>query len=109
MKEEQVVCLKCLKSFRAKYKSTFLGFKKYICPHCEAKVLYDLRSSYRALYWILSVVLLLSAIAIIARGDIPLPGLLGVAAVWGLIGDRRRRKEIEIARSRAPTDTSSSI
>ena len=101
MKEDEVVCLKCVKAFQGKFKSTFLGFKKYACPHCGERCVYDLRPFYRVLYWILSIGLVVSVVEILTRGDIPIPGLLGVATVWSLISDRRKRKEIGDARNRA--------
>ena len=37
----------------------------------------------------------LGSIAYIMQGQIPIPGLLGVLSVWGLVVDRQKRREME--------------
>ena len=101
MQNSNIVCLACFRPVQSKHRSTFLGFRKFDCPHCEATVVYDLRSGYRVLYWALTLLIVVGMIRIIASGDVPIPGLLGVAIVWALIGDARKRQEIKRALGRA--------
>ena len=95
MKEKIVRCLKCHEQFSGRQKSTLLGLRKYQCPHCSSEVILDLRPSHRGLYWFGAVFLGLGSIAYIMQGQIPIPGLLGVLSVWGLVVDRQKRREME--------------
>ena len=100
--DNDIVCLQCFKQFDAERQSTFLGFKKYECPFCEKQVVYDLRTGYRIFYYVAIVVLVMSCINIVKQGDIPIPGLLGIAAVWGLLADIGKRREVRQAREHLP-------
>ncbi len=100
--DNDIVCLKCFQQFDAERQSTFLGFKKYECPFCERQVVYDLRTGYRVFYCVAIVVLVMSCINIVKQGGIPIPGLLGIAAVWGLLADIGKQREVREAREHLP-------
>lgn len=54
LKEQQVTCTKCLKSFTALPKTAFGGFQKFRCPHCRQIILYPLAR--KTLYWFIPAV-----------------------------------------------------
>ena len=92
---DHVVCTNCRESFRGPSAKTFLGFQKYVCTACEAKVIYPLGNVTRIVYWIVAALfLVLSAIALLS-GNVVFPGFLLFAAAYGLVRDHAIRKQVQ--------------
>jgi hypothetical protein len=87
-------CMSCGTQFSAEPTRTFLGFQRITCPKCTKDVLFPLTSGYRITYWVILIIMVLSAIGYLSKGEIPIPGLLGVAVIIGLIKDMRIRKRV---------------
>lgn len=92
--EVDVVCNGCSTRFRGRPTLTFLGFRKVICPNCSQTVLLPLRPGYRITYWVIMGLMVLSAIDAVSKGGIPVPGLLGIAVLIGVVKDIRLRRRI---------------
>jgi hypothetical protein len=92
--EIEALCRKCHQMFRAQPKRTFLGFQRFVCPHCSREVIYPLTSGYRIAYWVFVVFMALVLLASWASGQIAFPGLIGLAIIWALDKDRRLRKDV---------------
>jgi len=108
--EVDAICRSCHLAFREQPKRTFLGFQRFICPHCSREVLYPLTSGYRTTYWIFVGFMTLVIIMSLAAGQIAFPGLIGLAIIWALDKDRRLRKDVANAQAKvAPSNTRSTI
>lgn len=88
------VCSHCKHHFTGLPKRSFLGFQKLNCPECKEKVTYPLTSGYRTTYWVLLVFMVLSIVGSFSRGEIGLPGGIGIAVVIALISDWNIKKRI---------------
>ena len=97
--EVDAICRECHRAFRERPKRTFLGFQRFVCPHCTREVLYPLTSGYRITYWIFVGFMTLVILASLAQGQVAFPGLIGLAIIWALDKDRRLRKEVASAES----------
>ena len=84
--ELNAVCNKCGARFRARPTRSFLGFQKLVCPKCVQKLLYPLTSGYRAIYWVIVVLVGFSLAGyFFGKGDVLWPGVTGIAALMGAI------------------------
>lgn len=92
--EVDAVCDKCRTRFRGKPKLTFLGFQKLSCPNCLQTVLLPLRPGYRITYWVITGLMVVGAINAVSKGGIPVPGLLGIAVLIGVVKDIRLRRRL---------------
>jgi len=92
---DDVVCTRCRESFRGPSAKTFLGFRKYVCTACESKVIYPLGDVTRVIYWTVAVLFLVIAAMAVASGGVPVPGLLMIGAVYGLVRDHAIRKQVQ--------------
>lgn len=88
------VCSHCKHQFTDIPKRSFLGFQKLNCPKCKEEVLYPLTSGYRTTYWVLLVIMILSIAGSFSRGEIGLPGGIGIAVVIALISDWNIKKSL---------------
>ncbi len=95
MKKQKVVCIKCKTEFEDKPKQSFLGFQVFTCPKCAEKITYPLTGGYRLIYWFVLIGLILYSVSAISQGSIPIPGLLGIAAIIGLVRDRSLRNKLK--------------
>jgi hypothetical protein len=93
--EVDAACTRCSTRFRGRPKLTFLGFQKLSCPNCSQTVLLPLRPGYRITYWVIMGLMVLGAINALYQGGIPVPGLLGIAALVGIVKDIRLRRRLE--------------
>ncbi|MBI3554490.1 MAG: tetratricopeptide repeat protein [Elusimicrobia bacterium] len=104
------ICLECGKDFESAPRRSTLGFDKFACPHCKAKVLYPLPGWRRGVY----LGLLAPAAAVVAfvayglavhparLGDEGrLVGLLWIPVVAALCRDHYFRKRLQAAQSSA--------
>ena len=107
--EVDAICRSCHRAFREQPKRTFLGFQRFVCPHCSREVIYPLTSGYRTAYWIFVGFMGLVILASLAQGQVAFPGLIGLAMIWALDRDRRLRKEVaaEAAAAAPPTHSTS--
>lgn len=87
------VCFHCKSHFTDIPKRSFLGFQKLSCPKCKVNVIYPLTSGYRTTYWVLLVFMLLSIAGSFSRGEIGVPGGIGIAVVIALIRDWSIKKK----------------
>lgn len=101
MSRQPVPCIACSHPLQGPPRSTFLGFQKYDCPHCRRPVVHELRMPYRLLYMLLLSVMLGVSAWFAQRSEIPIPGLLGLAVVWALVADTRKRSQLRAAREQA--------
>ena len=85
-------CAHCRTQFRATPKRSFLGFQKLKCFKCAKEFLYPLTSGYRTIYRVVFALTIVGILINVSRGQTPLPGLLGIAAVVALIQDSKLRK-----------------
>ena len=81
------VCSHCKARFNALPTRTFLGFQKLSCPECREAVVYPLTPGYRTTYWILFAFMMFSITSALSRGEVGIPGVLGIAVVIALIRD----------------------
>lgn len=88
------ICPKCGKQFTETPKRSFLGFQKLTCPGCAAPVVYPLTSGYRITYWVMAIFMILAFIGGTAEGNVMVPGLWGIAVIWGLVEDFRIRQAV---------------
>ena len=102
VKPIEAVCESCGHPFEAKPVKDWLGFQKVKCPECNHRGLYPLTNSYRKIYWVLVGFLILSSIGTLSQGGLPVPGLIALLAVLGLVKDARIRKEVAARASAAP-------
>jgi DNA-directed RNA polymerase subunit RPC12/RpoP len=94
MKKQKIKCAKCKTEFEDKAKRSFLGFLLFTCPKCSEKITYPLTGGYRIIYWLVVIGLILYSISALSQGAIPIPGLLGIAAIIGLMKDHSLRNKI---------------
>jgi hypothetical protein len=98
-------CPSCGAIFNAQPKRTFLGFQKLGCPNCKKKVVYPLTKGYRITYWVLFAFMVLSVVGAFARGEIGVPGGLGIAVAIALIIDWRIKKRVSTGGTSVPPAT----
>ena len=91
---DDVICTSCHASFRAHGAKTFLGFKKYFCTACEAKVVYPLGDVTRVVYCVVAALFLVVSTFAFASGGVAFPGLLMIGATYGLVRDHAIRKQV---------------
>lgn len=94
-------CKACGKQFSAQISAqparSFLGFPRVACPKCDKYVVFPLTPGYRLIYWIILVFMVIGSIGYLKRGEIPIPGLLGIATIVVIAKDiklRRRTPEL---------------
>lgn len=88
------VCSHCKHQFTDIPKRSFLGFQKLNCPKCKEEVHYPLTSGYRTTYWVLLVIMILSIAGSFSRGEIGVPGGIGIAVVIALVRDWSIKKNL---------------
>lgn len=91
-------CGACERQFSAQLSAkparSFLGFPRVTCPKCDKYILFPLTPGYRILYWVILVSMVISSIGYLKRGEIPIPGLLGIAAIVGIVKDIKLRRRV---------------
>lgn len=89
-----LACRSCGAPRQGNPKKTFLGFQQVHCEDCGHVSLYPLNRLYRRIYW--GAVVLFAAICVtyLLDGQIPIPGVLFFAAVYGLWRDRQIFSEV---------------
>jgi DNA-directed RNA polymerase subunit RPC12/RpoP len=92
--EIDAVCGECGTRFRGRPALTFLGFQRLQCPNCSQTVLLPLKKGYLITYWVILGLMVIGAIDGIAKGGIPFPGLLGIAALIGVGKDIQLRRKL---------------
>jgi hypothetical protein len=100
--EIDVRCKHSGTQFRAMPTRSFLGFQKVKCPSCSEQTLYPLTRGYRITYIVVAVFMAFAFLAAIRRGGVPIPGILGVAAIVGLVKDAQIRRQLG-----SPSDSNS--
>ena len=95
MKSKEYKCINCNASAEYEIKKSFLGFQKFKCKECEQENLYPLTKGYRITYWVVVIWFSLFSMASIIRGEIPLPGILVIGGIWGLIADFKIQKKLK--------------
>lgn len=90
-----VICQNCSHSFTAVPKRSFLGFQKVACPSCGKKSIYPLTQGYRVTYWVLIALMIVWFLGTLSKGDIAVPGILGVAIIVALIKDSSIKKKVK--------------
>ena len=102
--KQQAPCPEC---GEAAYTSrrTFLGFERRRCGACESVTLGPLTGSTRVLYWVGAILFAGGAFVAVNRGQLPLPGLVAVGSVWGILRDASIRRASS-ASSKRPTTAS---
>lgn len=96
------VCPHCKARFNATPKRTFLGFQKLACPECKRDLVYPLTRGYRIAYCVLVVLMVLSIVGSFSRGEIGVPGGLGIAVAIALIRDWTIKKGVAMNAQLAP-------
>ena len=96
MNNKLLICAKCKTQIKDRPKRSFLGFQLFTCPNCNEKIEYPLTHTYRAIYWLIAIIFILYSISAILQGAIPMPGLLGIAAVVGLVKDYSLKNKIRV-------------
>jgi len=95
---DTVICPTCSNRFDGEQALTFLGFRRYRCASCASKVIYPLKPSMRALYWVCIVIVCVEAGRILLLGQLPIPGILAIVFAGALLWDlhiRRRVRRLE--------------
>lgn len=94
--EGAVICPKCKNCFKQQSKSTTMGFRKYICPECNTKFIYPLRARTSFIYWFAAIVIMpfLFIGYLYQYGQIPIPGLLGIAVIYAIVRNITLKQEI---------------
>ena len=109
MSEPRVVaCTKCRVRFKAKRRTTFLGFGRFECPSCGGEILHPLRPATRGIYWALLALAGVFIVIALAQGEVPIPGVLLFAVGYALyrdyfLTDQLRRVERSLAAKRPRT------
>ena len=98
--EIKATCNKCGIHFRDHPTLTFLGFQKLKCPNCSYATLLPLKPGYRITYWAILALMILAAINALSKGGVPVPGLLGIAVIIGIVKDIRLRRKLTAADAR---------
>ncbi|QQS59277.1 hypothetical protein IPN35_00075 [Candidatus Peregrinibacteria bacterium] len=83
--KKKVICQNCKHQFEDIPKRSFLAFQKFKCPECSENIVYPLTPGWQIFYWILVILLISNSIKIYSQGDIPVPGLMGIGAIGGII------------------------
>jgi hypothetical protein len=89
-----VLCLHCGERASRPPKTTFLGFRKFRCGQCSKVSLYPLSGGYFAVYWTAIILAVIFSAVMLFQGDIPIPGILFFAAIYGLWRDRQLCRSI---------------
>ena len=100
-KPQSRLCIECLKTTQVTVKKTFLGFARFTCPACNKVNTHPLGNGTRIAYVVIGALLVVATIVVVAQGAIPIPGLLGLGAILGLVKDSEARKKLADAQSRA--------
>ena|SRR5438445_5260901 len=90
----QVVCTECLADVLVTPGKTFFSNPKFTCPSCGKNFVYPMTERRRKVFIAILVVVGIFALARIAQGAIPIPGLLVVLAVGALLEDRKARQRL---------------
>lgn len=88
-------CTYCKQQLSAVPKRTFLGYRKMYCPACTKTILYPLTSGYRIGYWIWLGIMLLGMLATLGQGEISIPGVLSIIAIYAILKDSIIRKRVK--------------
>jgi len=56
---------------------------------------YPLTGGYRAFYWVILVIMLISLTALLANGRIGIPGFVAIAGAYALFHDWQLKKKLE--------------
>jgi hypothetical protein len=100
---QSVLCTTCHARFEAAPRHTFLGLYRFTCPHCSSKVVYPMSARRRK--WYIGIAIFFAAmcgLVIVAARAIPIPGILPVGVVVGLIQDSNARSKVREAEAAVP-------
>jgi hypothetical protein len=87
----EVTCMHCCLHQSTRTKTSFLGFRRFICSRCHQRNDLPLLTFTRLFYWIVLVFVAMAIVNLWASGRVAFPGLLILAAAWALIVDRKLR------------------
>jgi predicted RNA-binding Zn-ribbon protein involved in translation (DUF1610 family) len=95
---QNVTCTECHSHVEAAPRHSFLGLPKFECPRCGKAFLYPMTARRRKAYVGIAVFFGLLFVAVIVVAHVlPIPGILPVAAVAGLVQDSNARKKVAAA------------
>ena len=99
---KSVVCTHCyLRGDLPRRGTAWPGLPKYACPRCGTKFLYPMTLPNRVAALVFLAAMVASAVLIALKGDVPIPGLLGILLVWGMVRDHNVKSEVRQAEARA--------
>ncbi len=89
---DKTTCPKCQKTFETKIYTTLIGFRAYNCPKCNAHILLPMKEFYLLSYVIIVIAMAFYSIVILSNGEIPIPGLIGIAVIYALWKNHQLKK-----------------
>ena len=88
MKTRSVICTHCRRRSDLPRKgSAWPGLPKFECPRCGTNFLYPMTNTNRVAMLLFLAGLGWAVVTITISGGTPMPGVLGVALIWGVIRD----------------------
>lgn len=107
---KSVVCTHCY--FRAALPqggSAWPGLPKYECPRCRTKFLYPMTLPNRVAVLVLLAGMCAYAVLLVLKGDLPIPGVLGLLLVFGIVRDHLVKSEVRAAEARVSNPPRSQV
>ena len=101
---QSLVCLECRHRVVVTPTISYLGFRAFVCPWCDAEVIYPLSARYRIGYRIGIPSMLLATVIGASIGSPILPGLLFLGMAFALIRDRTLVRAVRKASFAAELD-----
>src|SRR5262245_39824531 len=96
-----VVCTHCLRRDELPRRGfAWPGLPKYECRVCGEKFLYPMTVANRVLMFVFLAWMAVAVVMIVGKGGIPVPGLLGVFLIWGIIRDHGVRADVTDSEAR---------
>jgi len=92
--QRRMICTECFEECNVVPKITWAGYPTFTCDECGSPVKYPLEPGRRGLCYIVVTVTALFGLAALARGQFPLPGVLGVFAIVMLAEDKSLRDKV---------------
>lgn len=86
-------CRHCNQTTEAMPKRTFLGFRKVTCTTCQQAETFPLTKGYRAAYYGVVTLMVMTILIETQQGNIGLPGLLGALVIAALVMDLSIKKK----------------
>ncbi len=100
---ESRICLSCLHDVEVISATTFLGFRRFMCPRCQTVQKHPLNTARKVFYIVFVATIGTLCAYLVSRGEVPVPGVLPILTAIALFSNTSISAAVRDARRRQAT------